>query len=47
MYIFLVKTKKMNAHGITILRFSDYQVLKEMENVLRAIEYYILEYEKK
>jgi len=35
------KTKKMNNLGITILRFSDYQVLKEMENVLRAIEQHI------
>ncbi len=42
----LQKTKKMNEHGINVLRFSDYQVLKEMENVLRAIEYFILEYEK-
>jgi len=42
----LQKTKKINEHGITVLRFSDYQVLKEMENVLRAIEYFILEFEK-
>ena len=39
------KTKKMNELGITILRFSDYQVLKEMENVLRAIEQYITDFE--
>ena len=39
------KTKKMNELGITILRFSDYQVLKEMENVLRAIEQYIIDFE--
>ena len=39
------KTKKMNNLGITILRFSDYQVLKEMENVLRAIEQHITDFE--
>ena len=39
------KTKKMKELGITVLRFSDYQVLKEMENVLRAIEQYIIDFE--
>ncbi len=36
----------MNQLGITVLRFTDEQVLKDMENVLRAIEFYIIEYEK-
>ena len=36
----------MNEFGITVLRFSDEQVQKDMENVLRAIEFYITEYEK-
>jgi len=40
------KTKKMKQFGITVLRFSDAQVLKEMENVLRAIEQYIIDFEK-
>jgi len=40
------KTKKMNKLGINILRFSDFQVLKETENVLRAIEYFINGFEK-
>ena len=40
------KTKKMKQFGITVLRFSDYQVLKEMENVIRAIEQYIIDFEK-
>jgi len=40
------KTKKMNKLGINILRFSDFQVLKETENVLRAIEHFINEFEK-
>ena len=41
-----VKEKRMNELGITVLRFSDEQVLKEMENVIRAIEFYIYENEK-
>jgi very-short-patch-repair endonuclease len=36
----------MKQFGITVLRFSDYQVLKEMENVLRAIEQYIIDFER-
>ena len=32
------KTKKMNELGIEILSFTDCQVFKEMENVLREIE---------
>ena len=39
------KTIKMNKLGITVLRFSDHQVMKEMENVLRAIEQYIADFE--
>ena len=41
-----VKEKRMNQLGITVLRFTDEQVLKDMENVLRAIEFYIIEYDK-
>ena len=40
------KEKRMNNLGITILRFSDGEVLKDMENVLKAIEMYIIEFEK-
>ncbi len=36
----------MNQLGITILRFSDEQVLNDMENVLRAVEHFILEFEE-
>jgi very-short-patch-repair endonuclease len=36
----------MNELGIEVLRFSDFQVLRDMENVMRAIEFYIEEYEK-
>ncbi|MFZ3274737.1 MAG: DUF559 domain-containing protein [Lutibacter sp.] len=40
------KEKRMNELGITVLRFSDEQVLKDMENVIRALEDYIYEFEK-
>ena len=40
-----IKTKRMNKLGISILRFSDNQVFNEMDNVLRAIEYFIIEFE--
>ena len=42
----LIKEKKMNELGITVLRFSDYQVLKDTENVIRAIVFFIEEFEK-
>jgi len=41
----VVKETKMNEFGITVLRFSDYQVMKDTENVIRTIEQYILEFE--
>jgi len=40
------KTKRMNELGITVLRYSDHQVLKEMENVLRAIEQFIIDFKR-
>jgi len=42
----LKKTKRMNELNISVLRFSDFQILKEMDHVLRAIEYFIFESEK-
>jgi very-short-patch-repair endonuclease len=42
----VIKERKMNELGISILRFTDYQVKKDMINVLRAIEYFIFEFEK-
>ena len=42
----IVKEKRMNELRITILRFSDFEILRDMENVIRAIEFYILEFEK-
>lgn len=41
-----IKEKRMNEFEISVLRFSDHEVLKDMENVIRAIEFYIEEYEK-
>jgi very-short-patch-repair endonuclease len=41
-----VKEKRMNELGISVLRFTDEQVLRDMENVLRAIEFFIIEYEQ-
>ncbi len=40
------KEKRMNELGITILRFTDNQVLKDMFNVLLSIEDYIHRFEK-
>ena len=42
----VIKEKRLNELGIHVLRFSDYQVLKDMENVIAAIEFFILEFEK-
>ena len=42
----VIKEKRLNQLGITVLRFSDKQVLKDTENVLRAIECFIVEFEK-
>ena len=35
------KTKRLNELGISVLRFSDYQILNDIENVIRVIEEYI------
>ena len=43
----LKKEMKLNKLGVTVLRFSDNQVLKDMTNVLRSIEWFIFEFEKK
>ena len=42
----LKKEKRMMELGVTILRFTDEQVTKDMENVIRAIEFFIEEFEK-
>ena len=42
----LKKTKRLNALGIHVLRFSDYQIFNDIENVNRAIEDYIFKFEE-
>ncbi len=42
----VLKTKKLNGLDIRVLRFSDFQVMNDMDNVLRTIEDYILQYEE-
>ena len=41
------KTKELEALGICVMRFSDEQVMNDMDNVLLAIEDYILTFESK
>lgn len=41
-----IKERRMNDFGITVLRFSDLQVMKDEDNVLSLIEHYITEYER-
>jgi very-short-patch-repair endonuclease len=41
------KTKRLNELGIEVLRFSDEQILKGTDNVLRVIEDYIEQFENK
>ncbi|WP_016991425.1 endonuclease domain-containing protein [Flavobacterium sp. ACAM 123] len=41
-----IKEKRMNELGITVFRFSDEEVLKDMENVIRAIEFFIYKWEQ-
>ena len=43
----LKKTKRLNELGISVLRFSDYQIIKDIDNVIRVIEEYIYEFERK
>ncbi len=40
------KTKTLKELGIEVLRFSDEQILKDIDNVLRVIEDYIERFEK-
>ena len=41
------KNNRLNELGIQVLRFSDAQVLKDMDNVLQAIKEYIFQFEAK
>ena len=40
------KTKRLNELEINVLRFSDYQIMNDIDNVLRAIEDYIFKFEE-
>ena len=42
----LKKTKRLNELNINVLRFSDFQVMNDIENVLLVIEDYILRFEE-
>lgn len=41
----VIKKNRLNELGIQVLRFSDTQVVNDMDNVLRAIEDYIFQFE--
>ncbi len=40
------KTKRLNDLEIRVLRFSDYQIMNDIDNVLRTIEDYIFKFEE-
>ena len=39
------KTKRLNQLGVRVLRFSDYQIMNDIDNVISHIEDYILTFE--
>lgn len=39
------KTKRLNEIGVHVLRFSDHQIMNDIDNVTRAIEDYIYKFE--
>ncbi|MCB0697692.1 MAG: DUF559 domain-containing protein [Chitinophagaceae bacterium] len=43
----LLKEKRMNELGITIIRFDDKQVMNDIQNVIRVIEMFIEDFEQK
>ncbi|MBJ2173880.1 DUF559 domain-containing protein [Aureibaculum sp. A20] len=43
---YIKKENKLNKLGVSVLRFSDYQVLKDTDNGIRSIEHFIIEFEK-
>ncbi len=40
------KEERIKSLGISLLRFTDNQIFNDMDNVLRAIEAFILEFEE-
>ena len=41
-----IRTSELEAVGLTVLRFSDDEVMKDIDNVLRTISIYIEEFEE-
>lgn len=41
-----LKTKRLNELEIHVLRFSDFEIMNDIDNVVRAIEDYILTFEE-
>jgi len=41
------KEAELKKYGLTILRFDDDEIMKDMNNVLKTIEQYIIEFEKR
>ena len=41
-----LKETELKKYGLTMLKFDDAEVMKDMDNVLRTIEQYIVEYKK-
>ncbi len=41
------KETELKKYGLTILRFDDDEVMKDMNNVLRTLEQYVIEFEKR
>ncbi|MDV7187456.1 DUF559 domain-containing protein [Lutibacter sp. TH_r2] len=42
----ILKEKRLNELGVSILRFKDEEIFSSIENVIKAIEFYIFEFEK-
>jgi very-short-patch-repair endonuclease len=42
-----IKTKKLEERGLTVLRFPDSDIFNDINNVLRVITNYILDYEER
>ncbi len=43
----IAKEKRLNSLGITVLRFHDSEILDDINNVLRVLENFVLDFEEK
>ncbi len=43
----VAKTKRLNELDIRVMRFSDYQICNDIDNILRSIEDYIMRFEER